>query len=82
MARSILLTGETPVLPDAPPHPGPNATVAEHAAWSKAFANYCGSHARFALALNLESYWRWRQAERLARFAAEVWAERAVKEAS
>lgn len=82
MASTSLPAGLPPVLPESPPHPGPSATIAEHAAWSTAFADYCACHAQFALELKLESHWRWLKAERLARFAAEIWAERMVKEAS
>ena len=80
MACSSLPASISLVLPESPPHPGPSATPAQHAAWSRTFADYCAAHAQFALELKLESRWRWLQAERIARFAAEIWAER-VREA-
>ena len=76
MTATILATGTLPVLPDAPPHPGLKASPKEHADWCERFAEYCARHAQFALELKIGSYSRWLKAERLSRFAAEMWRER------
>ena len=76
MAAEIIPAGLSPVLPDPPLRPGLEASRTEHADWCERFAEYCARQAQFALELKIGSYSRWLKAERLSRFAAEMWRER------